>query len=128
MSGKKLSGALFKNSKKKTPKHPDYIGVVNISREFARGLAEKFRDSKDDEIKVQLSGWWKEPKDTKKADYISLAGDFGVESSGGSGERGRERDDRGSRGRDDRDRGRDDRDRGRDDGRRTPDFDDEIPF
>lgn len=126
MSGTKVSGALFKNAKKKTPKHPDFTGVVNISREFARSIAEKFRDSKDDEVKVQLSGWWKDAKDPKKDDYISIAGDFGVASEGGS--RGRERDDRGARGRDDRDRGRDDRGRGRDDGRRANDFDDEIPF
>lgn len=131
MAGEKANGALFKNKKRSSSKSPDFLGNVKISREFARALAEKFRESRAEEIELNASAWHKEPKDRNKDPFISMSIDFRQENAGAG-----RRDDRGSyRGidqrdpprRDDRDQGRGN-DRGRDDGRRTPDFDDEIPF
>jgi hypothetical protein len=125
MSDTKLTGALFRNKKKESKKHPDFLGVLNINRDMARQIFEKFKATDEKELKIQVSGWWKAPKDRDKDEYVSLSGDFGVAKSEGR-DRERGRDDRGGS-RDSRDtRSRDDR--GRDDGRRTPDFDDEIPF
>lgn len=128
MAGEKANAALFKNKKRSSNKSPDFLGNVKISRAFARELADKFRNSREDEIELNASAWNKTPKDTKKDDYISVSIDFRQEDSGqrrGSSDRGRDD------GRRDAPR-RDDRRDSRDDGRRSApppqDFDDEIPF
>lgn len=110
----KPRGALFKVKDKKNKKAPDYSGLITISEDQARDIYNRAREKGD--VKLQLSGWIKEPGENSKtrANYISLAGDFGA---GNSDSRGRDRD---------RDRDRDD-DRGRS-RRDDKDFDDEIPF
>lgn len=99
----KVNGGLFNNLKKETKKQPDYTGVINATEEFAEELYKRVRRSKG-EVKLQISGWIKEPKDPKKKKYISMNIDFGQDKDQS----------------DDRGRGND-RSRG-------ADFDDEIPF
>ena len=120
-NSEKPRGALFKVKEKKTSKAPDYSGLITISEDQARDIYNRARET--GEVKLQLSGWIKEPGENSKSKdrYISLAGDFGV---------GRDsRDSRGGGGRDSRD-SRDDRDtRRREPAKKDDrDFDDEIPF
>lgn len=75
----KVNGGLFQNKKKEPgTKQPDYTGVINVTEEFALALYKRSKSGKAGEVKLQLSGWKKKPKDERKDAYISLNVDFGM--------------------------------------------------
>tara|TARA_R110000868_G_scaffold18467_12_gene81205 strand:- start:2938 stop:3201 length:264 start_codon:yes stop_codon:yes gene_type:complete len=62
------SGAMFRNTQKKSENHPDMRGDVYLDKTFLINMMDK---SKGPLVKVALSGWSKESASGKK--YLSLS-------------------------------------------------------
>jgi len=62
------SGALFKNKRKTTDKHPDMTGTIEIGEDLLRELLAQAKAGKD--IKVDVSAWSKATKAGDK--FLSL--------------------------------------------------------
>jgi len=63
------TGALFTNSYKKSDKQPDFKGNITLERSLIKQL---LRDSDDENIKINLSGW---NRQGRNGDFVSLAYD-----------------------------------------------------
>ena len=62
------SGAMFRNTQKKSENHPDMRGDVYLDKTFLINMMDK---SKGPLVKVSISGWSKESAAGKK--YLSLS-------------------------------------------------------
>jgi uncharacterized protein (DUF736 family) len=62
------TGAMFRNTQKKSDNHPDMRGDVYLDKTFLINMMDK---SKGPLVKVSLSGWSKESSAGKK--YLSLS-------------------------------------------------------
>jgi uncharacterized protein (DUF736 family) len=62
------SGAMFRNTQKKSDNHPDMRGDVFLDKTFLINMMDK---SKGALVKISLSGWSKESAAGKK--YLSLS-------------------------------------------------------
>jgi len=63
-------GALFKNERKKTEKHPDYTGNFVMTKELLKAFVGQMESG--DEIKVNIAGWLATPKNGGNR-YIQLS-------------------------------------------------------
>lgn len=63
-------GALFKNERKKTDKHPDYTGNFVMTKELLKAFVGQMGSG--DEIKINIAGWLATPKNGGNR-YIQLS-------------------------------------------------------
>lgn len=63
-------GALFKNERKKTDKHPDYTGNFVMTRELLSAFSRQMVSC--DEMKINIAGWLSTPKNGGNR-YIQLS-------------------------------------------------------
>ena len=71
-------GMLGNNSRKKTDKHPDYTGYVEVDRAMLQKLEAKLNMS--GRAKIELAGWNR--RSAKGNDFISIAGSVWVPEEG----------------------------------------------
>ena len=62
-----VTGILFYNGKKKTEKHPDFTGNLEVDEKFVRDLERALVNGK---VKINLAGWRK--TSAKGNDFVSL--------------------------------------------------------
>lgn len=77
-------GALFNNTRKKQPSHPDYTGNFILTEELAAALYQKAKGTGSDGYKVDLAAWIKQGKSGKFLS-VSVSAPFEGERRGGGG-------------------------------------------
>ena len=66
----KVEGAIFANSYKKIPKHPDWTGTIELSKTLLKALVERAKANQ--EISISLAMWDRQSKDGKTYKYVSV--------------------------------------------------------
>ena len=66
----KVEGAIFENSYKKIPKHPDWTGTIELSKTLLKALVERAKANQ--EIAISLAMWDRQSKEGKTYKYVSV--------------------------------------------------------
>ncbi len=66
----KCEGAVFLNSYKKQPKHPDFTGKIELSKTLLKALVERAKANQ--EIAISVAMWDRESKQGKTYKYVSV--------------------------------------------------------
>jgi|TARA_R100001530_G_scaffold17094_2_gene14865 hypothetical protein len=66
----KVEGAIFTNSYKKQPKHPDWTGTIELSKSILKELVERAKANQD--ISIRVAMWDRESKEGKTYKYVSV--------------------------------------------------------
>jgi len=66
----KVEGAIFTNSYKKQPKHPDWTGTIELSKSILKELVERAKANQ--EISIRVAMWDRESKEGKTYKYVSV--------------------------------------------------------
>ena len=66
----KVEGAIFTNSYKKQPKHPDWTGTIELSKSILKELVERAKANQ--EIAISVAMWNRRSKEGKTYKYVSV--------------------------------------------------------
>jgi|TARA_R110000796_G_scaffold90631_4_gene194547 hypothetical protein len=66
----KVEGAVFENSYKKQPKHPDHTGKIELSKTMLKALVERAKKNQD--ITISMAMWDRQSKEGKNYKYVSI--------------------------------------------------------
>jgi|TARA_R110000744_G_scaffold53396_2_gene114055 hypothetical protein len=66
----KVEGAVFANTYKKQPKHPDFTGKIELSKTILKALVERAKANQD--ISISMAMWDRVSKDGKVYKYVSI--------------------------------------------------------
>ena len=66
----KVEGAVFANTYKKHPKHPDFTGKIELSKTILKALVERAKANQD--LSISMAMWDRVSKDGKVYKYVSI--------------------------------------------------------
>ena len=66
----KVEGAVFANTYKKQPKHPDFTGKIELSTSLLKALVERAKANQD--LSISMAMWDRVSKDGKVYKYVSI--------------------------------------------------------
>ncbi len=66
----KVEGAVFANTYKKQPKHPDFTGEIELSKSLLKALVERAKANQD--LSISMAMWDRVSKDGKVYKYVSI--------------------------------------------------------
>jgi len=66
----KVEGAVFANTYKKQPKHPDFTGKIELSKTILKALVERAKANQD--LSISMAMWDRVSKDGKVYKYVSI--------------------------------------------------------